>query len=119
MTDLIRHTDPADYTWRAAANGILATEAHAFPPGEDGRLPRPAACGVRWTAAYGLPGDRMCRSCVVALRDQLRAIVVALAKAGIHVDAGYDGYERQPGMAPLADHDAPVGAGDAVEAFRG
>lgn len=75
--------DPGDYRWIAARGTVVA---HAFPPTPDGRLPAPAACGIRWTAAYGDEGLRFCPVCVAALRDQLRAIVVALAVAGIHVD---------------------------------
>jgi hypothetical protein len=114
--------DAGDYIWRAAPSGILELTAHAFPPAVPGRFPPPAACGIRWTAAYGLQGERMCRECVAQLRDQLRAIVVALAAAGINVgvSSALDGYENRPGgLRAAVDYDAPVGAGESVEASRG
>jgi hypothetical protein len=110
-------TDPGNYQWRASEPG---GEAHAFPPVEDGRLPGRCACGRRrWTVAFGHVGGSMSRECVAKLRDDLRAIIVALAAAGIHIETSrYDGYERRPGFA-VADYDTPMGAGEAVEASRG
>lgn len=76
--------DAGDYTWKAASP---LGEAHAWPPVPAGRLPGRAACGsARWTVAYGHDGATRCLACIVMLRDQLRAIVVALAKAGISTE---------------------------------
>lgn len=76
--------DPGDYRWVAAG---WADEAHAFPPVEDGRLPGPASCGVRWNVRYAHAGGGHCPTCIGELRDQLRAVSVALAAAGIRLDA--------------------------------
>lgn len=75
--------DPGDYAWKAATG---LGEAHAFPPTPDGRLPARAACGARWTVAYGHAGHRYCLACVGELRDTLRAVSAALAEAGIRLD---------------------------------
>lgn len=104
MTDNVRHhtsfriavtdTKPAlpprlpvqesgDYAWRARG---WADDAHAFPPVELGRLPAPAVCGERWTAAFAWEGANSCTACVAGLRDRLRALSAALAAAGVDLD---------------------------------
>jgi hypothetical protein len=75
--------EPGDYVWRAMG---WTEPAHAFPPVDDGRLPGPAPCGVRWTVRAGFEGSGHCPTCVALLRDHLRAISVALAAAGIRLD---------------------------------
>lgn len=95
----------ADYTWSALTH---LGERHAFPPVPDGRLPGRSACQrVRWTAAAAYAGGTWCQGCITALRDDLRAVSVALAAAGIRTDL----YQR--------GDDAPFGAGEDVEASRG
>lgn len=75
--------EPGDYRW---ASSSPVTGAHAFPPVEAGRLPGPAPCGVRWNVRFAHVGDGHCPTCLGELRDQLRAISVALASAGIRLD---------------------------------
>lgn len=73
--------DSGDFVWAA---GTDATERHAFPP--EGGFRRSACGEIRFTAAYGKRGLGACRGCLAALRDQLRAVVAALAAEGVHVD---------------------------------
>lgn len=74
---------PGEYRWAAMG---WTDDAHAFPPVDDGRLPMPAPCGVRWNVRLGYVGTGHCPTCVALLRDHLRAIAVALAAAGIRLD---------------------------------
>lgn len=103
-----RHTvqDAADYTWAA---GTDETERHAFPPVAAGAIPGRAACGrVRWTAAYGKRGSRICGACIASLRDGLRATVAALAAVGIRVDVVAATSGPDPELA-LGDHHVGIG----------
>lgn len=88
--------EPGDYRWAAAG---WADEAHAFPPVDDGRLPGAAPCGVRWNVRYAHAGEGHCATCLAALRDQLRAVSVALAAAGIRLDLA-----DKPADDQLGDH---------------
>lgn len=81
--------DQGDHDLLAGPDGIL----HAFAPRNGIRW---SVCdrrdlghaGIRWTAALTPEGDTACRTCVALLRDDLRAIVVVLARMGIRVDLG-------------------------------
>lgn len=68
-------TAPDDYEWRAFTDDGLR---HAWPPRTDG-FPRPAICGVRWSARAGHHGQGWCQPCLLALREQIVAMGRALA----------------------------------------